>query len=129
MRRPHPFHHRFSARALGFGWPAQSARTVDNLLAAAGSGFLDGLFHRFPGFAGALLNAAQQFVVLAFGALQIVIRELGPLLLELALGDVPVALDFECVHVAMFCFLRLWIAVVVTAKVNSSQWVSCRCAG
>jgi hypothetical protein len=30
--------------------------------------------------------------------LQIVIRELGPFLFQLALGNVPVALDFECGH-------------------------------
>ena len=82
------------ARALDFDSFAQSARTVGSLLAAARRGFLDGLFDRFPGFAGALLNAAQQFIVLALGALEIVIRELGPLLFQLALGDVPVALDF-----------------------------------
>jgi hypothetical protein len=30
--------------------------------------------------------------------LEIVIRQLGPFLFQLALGDVPVAFDFECVH-------------------------------
>jgi hypothetical protein len=34
----------------------------------------------------------------AFNVEEIVIRELGPLLLQLALGDVPVAFDFKCVH-------------------------------
>jgi hypothetical protein len=43
------------------------------------------LLDRFTGFAGALLNAAQKFIVLAFEALEI-IRELGPLLFQLALG-------------------------------------------
>ena len=59
-------------------------------------GFLDRFFDRFTGFAGALLYPAKQFVALAFGILEIVIRELGPLLLQLAFGDVPVAFDFEC---------------------------------
>jgi hypothetical protein len=45
-----------------------------SLIAAAGRSFFDGFLDRFTGFAGALLNAAQQFVVLAFGALEIVIR-------------------------------------------------------
>jgi hypothetical protein len=98
-------HLQFAARALDFDSLPHSARAVGRLLAAAGRGFLDGLFDRFPGFASALLNAAQQFIVLALGALQIVIRELGPLLFQLAFGDVPVALDFECVHNALFCFL------------------------
>jgi hypothetical protein len=30
--------------------------------------------------------------------LEIVVRELRPFLFELALGDVPVAFDFECCH-------------------------------
>ena len=95
----------FPARALDFDSLLQFARTVGSLFAAAGRGFLDGLFDRFAGFAGALLNAAQQFILLAFGELKIVIRELGSLLFQLALGDVPVALDFECVHGALFCFV------------------------
>ena len=66
-----------------------------SLFAATGRGFLESLLDRFTGFASALLNAAQQLVVLAFGELEIVVRELGPLLFQLALGDVPVALDFE----------------------------------
>ena len=74
------------------------------LFIAAGRGFLESLFDRFTGFAGALLNAAQQLVVLAFGELEIVIRELGPLLFQLALGDVPVAFAFECIHNNSFVF-------------------------
>jgi hypothetical protein len=97
--------HQLPARALDFDSPPQLARVVDGLLAAAGRGFLDGLFDRFTGFARALLNAAQQFIVFAFGALEIVIRELGPLLLQLAFGDIPVAFDCECVHIALFCLL------------------------
>jgi hypothetical protein len=82
------------ARALDFALVPQLARAGGGLLTAAGGSFLDGLFDRFTGFASALLNAAQQFIVFAFGALEIVIRELGPLLFQLTLGDVPVALDF-----------------------------------
>jgi hypothetical protein len=85
----------------------QSTRAVGSLLgrtATAGRCILDGLLDRFAGFAGALLNASQQFIVLAFDALEIVIRKLSPLLFQLAFGDIPVALDFECVHSALFCF-------------------------
>jgi hypothetical protein len=46
----------FPARALDFDSLPQFARAVDSLLAAAGHGFLYGLFDRFVGFAGALLN-------------------------------------------------------------------------
>src|ERR1039458_2685456 len=81
-----------------------------------GAGFLDGFLDRFPGFAGAFLNPAQQFFLLAFGELEIVIRELGPLLLQLTLGDVPVAFDFECVHSSSFCCCSCSSAVNVTAK-------------
>jgi hypothetical protein len=59
---------------------------VGGLIAAAGgTGLLDGLFDRFSGFAGALLDPTVQFVVLALDELKIVIRELGPLLFQLAL--------------------------------------------
>jgi len=44
-------------------------------LFAAGTGFFDGLFDRFAGFASAFLNAAQQFLLLAFGKLEIVASE------------------------------------------------------
>jgi hypothetical protein len=50
------------ARALDFDSLLQSARVVGSLLAAAGRGFLDDLFACFPGFASALLDAAQQFI-------------------------------------------------------------------
>ena len=62
------------------------------------------LFDRFAGFAGALLDPANQFFLLAFDVLEIAIRELGPLLLQLAFGDVPVAFDFECRHNSV-CFV------------------------
>jgi hypothetical protein len=80
------------------------ARRLGCLFTAAGRGFLYSFFDGFSGFAGALLNAAQQFIVFALGASEIVIREVGPLLFQLALGDVPIALDFECVHNALFFF-------------------------
>jgi hypothetical protein len=87
------------ARALGLDSLSQPTRVAGSLVAAAGgAGFLDGLFNRFAGFARALLNPANQFFLLAFGVLQIVIRELRPSLFQLALGDVPIAFDFECRH-------------------------------
>ena len=50
------------------------------MAAAGGAGFVNHFFDRFAGFAGALLNPANQFGPLAFGVLQIVICERGPLL-------------------------------------------------
>ena len=67
---------------------------MQSLAAAGGGRFLDRFFNGFAGFPGALLNPTDQFLLLAFGKLQIAIRELGPLLFQFALGDVPVALDF-----------------------------------
>ncbi len=69
-----------------------------SLAAAGGGGFLDCFFDRFTGFASALLNTAQKFLLPAFDVLKIVIGERGPLLLQFAFGDVPVAFDFEGVH-------------------------------
>jgi hypothetical protein len=47
---------------------------------AIGEEFLDGFVYGFAGFAGAFLNPANDFFLLAFGELKIVIRELGPFL-------------------------------------------------
>jgi hypothetical protein len=68
------------------------------LITASGARFLDGFLDRFAGFAGALLNPAQQFFLLACDVLEIAIRELRPFLFQLALGYIPVAFDFECGH-------------------------------
>jgi hypothetical protein len=95
---------------------AATASDIRLLTAAGGAGFLERLLNRFAGFPGALLNPANKFFLLAFGELEIVIRELGPLLFQLALGDVPVAFSFEFVHNNLFCILFLF-AASVTAKV------------
>ena len=68
--------------------PARSVAT------ATGGGFLDRLLNRLMGFARAFLDPPQQFIPHAVNILEVVIRERGPLLLQLALGDVPVAFDF-----------------------------------
>ena len=87
------------AQARDFGSQPEPANAVDRLAAAAtGAGFLHGLFDRFAGFARALLDPTDQFVLFACGVLEIIICELGPFLFQLALGDVPVAFDFECGH-------------------------------
>ena len=76
-----------------------SPRNGPLIAVAGGAGFLDRFFDGFTGCAGALLNPANQFVLFAFDVLEVVIRELGPLFFQLAFGDVPVAFDFECVHI------------------------------
>lgn len=45
-----------------------------------------------------LLKLPQQFLGLAFGTLEFVIRERGSFLFQLALDDVKVAFDFEFCH-------------------------------
>jgi hypothetical protein len=57
-----------------------------------------GLFDCFTDSAGVFLNPPQQFLGLAFDVLKFVVRELGPLLFQLAFDDVAVAFDFEFVH-------------------------------
>ena len=64
-------------------------------------GLLDCFFDCFTDFAGVLLNSTLQFLGLAFGALELVVREFGLFLFQLTLDDVKVALDFEFGHT--FC--------------------------
>ena len=74
------------------------------MAAAGAAGFFDRFFDGFTGFAGGLLDAANEFVLFAFNILEVVVGELGPFFFQLAFGDVPVAFDFECVHnVIVFC--------------------------
>jgi hypothetical protein len=87
-----------SSTARFSGIRAPPPRNVRLIAATGGTGFLDRLFDRFAGFARALLNPANQFFLFACDVLEIVIRELGPFLFQLAFGDVPVAFDFECSH-------------------------------
>jgi len=71
-------------------------RAADCLAAAAtGVGFLHGLGNRFAGLAPTLLNPARQFFRLAFGILKVAIGKRGSFPLGLALGEFPVAFDFE----------------------------------
>lgn len=69
---------------------------------------LENFLDRFPGFTRAFLDAAQQYFLLAFGLLQIIVRKRGPLLLEFAFDDVPVALDLECCHILLFAPLPVF---------------------
>jgi hypothetical protein len=60
------------------------------LFGTTGGGFPD----RFTDFTSVLLNPTLQFLGLAFDILKGVIRELGPLLFQLAPGDIAIAFDF-----------------------------------
>jgi hypothetical protein len=66
---------------------------------ASGAGLIQDLLDYLAGFAGLLLNPADQFVFLTFDITQVVIRQLGPPLLQFAFDDVPISLHLESVHV------------------------------
>jgi len=72
------------------------------LATAAGGIFLDRVFDHFTGFAGEFLNSANQFFLLTFAVTEIIIGELRPFLFQFTLGDIPVAFDFERVHLCVF---------------------------
>jgi hypothetical protein len=61
-------------------------------------GFLDDFFNDLAGLAGALLDAADEFILFAFGDVEIVIGEGAPFLFQFAFGDVPVSFDFLGLH-------------------------------
>ena len=99
----------FSVRRSGGGLGLVGVPLLIGGTAAAVS---DRLCHRFTGFARALLDATELFLLLAGGELQIVVGELGPLLLDLALGNVPIAFDFQFVHrFFVLCFVFLFTGV------------------
>ena len=74
-------------------------------LGRGGASVINGLLYGIKGRAGALLNPAIQFIMLALDKLEIIIRQAGPFLLQLAFSDVPVAFNFKCIHNRLFCFL------------------------
>ena len=82
---------------------------IVRLLAMASGGvFLDRAFDHFTGFAGDLLNPANQLFLLALSVLEVIIRELRPFLFQLALGDIPVAFNFECRHIVCLFWLFMF---------------------
>lgn len=85
-------------------------------MAAGGGTFLDELFDCFASFAGALLNSTEQFLILALDVREIVIRELGPLLFQLARHDGPIAGDSKFVHGA-----KLWAQRLPAMGLNPTE--------
>jgi hypothetical protein len=69
------------------------------------------LLHRFLGVSGALLDSSHQLVFTAFLVSKVVVGELGVLLFEFSLGNVPIALDMKCVHlIFLFLFVSMLAA-------------------
>jgi len=56
------------------------------------------VFDGSAGLAGALLNPSQQFLLPTFDELEVALSELGPVLFQPELGEVPVTLEFEFCH-------------------------------
>jgi hypothetical protein len=59
----------------------------------------DGMPDFFPGLAGALLDAADQLIFLALHELEVIIRKLRKLLLELAHENIPVSFGSKRSHI------------------------------
>lgn len=79
------------ARSMGY-----FTRLIHSVVAAAA--FINAVLLAFFGPPGAFLNAANQFVLLAFHELQSVVRKLREFLFQLALGDVPISFGGKYAH-------------------------------
>jgi hypothetical protein len=78
------------------------ARRIHLVFATAA--FVHNAVNFFPVPPRALLDAADQFILLALGELQVVIRKLRDFLFQLTLGNVPVSFDSESAHI-IFMFV------------------------
>lgn len=58
------------------------------------------------GLAGFLLDAAEQFIFLAFLIFQVVVSKIGVLLFDAALPFIPSAFDFHLVHNVSFLVIH-----------------------
>ena len=86
--------------------------------------FFECFFDGLAGLTCALLNASEELLILAFDKLKVVVRERRPLLLQLALDDVPVAFDFQFSHGRM-CFGLAAVVTVepkITARGSALPW-------
>jgi hypothetical protein len=82
------------------------ARRIHLVFATAA--FVHNTVNFFPVPPCALLDAADQLVLLALGELQFVIRKLREFLFQFAFGDVPVSFGCESAHgfCLVVCFRR-----------------------
>src|SRR5690606_23371010 len=79
-----------------------------------------------PAVAVALLDAAHELVVVAFGRREIVIRELAPLFLDVAFELLPVALQYVSVHVMPSLRCRVTGRPPGPTTLAGCQWVALR---
>jgi hypothetical protein len=80
------------SRTAGNRRPGWKRRSVSGM--ARGAGLIDLSLDVFASFTGSLLDAANQFVLFAFGKLQIIVSEPGPSLLQLTFDDIPIPFHF-----------------------------------
>jgi hypothetical protein len=86
---------RFTTRISG---PAERFARPAHLMFATGAAFINDTLDVGLRLASALLDAADQFIFLAFHELQVIVRQLRIFLLQLAFGDVPSAFHFKSAH-------------------------------
>jgi hypothetical protein len=89
-----------ATRSFPVGWCVLAAGMAGcgSTATAGGAGIVHRFLNGLPGFPSAFLEPADQFLLLTVSVLEIVVRELAPFLFQFALGNVPVALDFQFVH-------------------------------
>jgi hypothetical protein len=81
------------------------ARRIHLVFATAAFVFVHVEFKFFSALHGSFLDATDQFILLALGELQIVIRKLREFLFQFAFGDVPVSFGYESVHIFVWLFV------------------------
>ena len=70
------------------------------MLAAAA--FIYGRLNFFPGLAGALLDATDEFIFFALRKLEVIIGKLGKFLFQFAFGNIPVSFGGKSAHVIFY---------------------------
>jgi len=100
------------------------ARRIHLVFATAA--FVHNTVNFFSVPSGALLDAADQFILLALGELQVVIRKLCEFLFQLALGNVPVSFGGESAHMS---FVWLFVSAARLDATEFSLQVACRLVG
>jgi hypothetical protein len=68
-------------------------------------GFAEGALNLRAGLAGAFLDAANQFIFFPGNELEIVIGKVGPFLFDFAFGNIPIAFNFEFIHILAFLLM------------------------
>ena len=110
----------FTATVVIFGRPHSRATDIANCVRRPSIFAAPALNNRSVNFRAALarslLNATDQLLFLALDVLQIVVSELGELLFQFALHDVPVSLESKRIHIGCCIWFRLLAAQPAQAR-------------